>query len=87
MPLKWRVRKKLGTEIKGFVKRNQFVKENPKRKGNKEQIHMRKNVKKKLGKYDLGLFPGKVSRRTEDLRLRVLLHSITLYTIRKKGVC
>ena len=70
-PLKWRVRKKLGTEIKGRVDRNQIVKRNPKEKshlgktGNydrnqwfkdKAKIYLRKNVKKKLGNYDLG-FP------------------------------
>ena len=71
-PLKWRVRMKLGTEIKGIEQVAQIKKRNPKRighlrKGNydrelrylKEQIYMRKNiVKKKIGNYDLGLFRG-----------------------------
>ena len=68
-PLKWRVRKKLGTEMKSLA---QIKKRNPKRIGHsrngnydqhlwylKEQIYLKKNiVKKKLGNYDLGLFRG-----------------------------
>ena len=99
---KLRTKREGRVERNKIVERNQIVERNSKKKShlrkrgnydrnlwylNKEQIYLRKNVKRKLGSYDLGLLRGEVSRRTEDLRLRVLSHSITPYTIRKKGVC
>ena len=63
--LKWRVRKKLGTNLKGLVERNPKSKSHLGKKGSydqnqwfqdEEQSYLRKKVKKKLGNYDLGFF-------------------------------
>ena len=96
----WRVRKKFGTKRKGLVERNQIVERIPKRKGHlgnkgsydrsmfqeEEQIYLRKNVKKKLGKYDLGLFRGESIQKNGRFKIRVLSHSIPVHYTKERSV-